>query len=302
MKDSLIFKRFKEFGLSSYEAKCYLSLLEKHTMTVSEVFKLAGIPRANAYEAMEKLLAKGLCISKPGTTKKYSAVDPELLREKFSIKIDMTFNSELKKLDRKKDEVLDQQHQTMSKLSDLVNELLPLYQNSRSNEGPIDYVEILKDPYQTHKKLVYLCQKTEKEIIGLAKPPYISNPEQIQEQFDSQTEQMKKGIAERVIYEIPDDEEEKLKWLEIMELPNATDGDIRVMKNLPVKMIIWDEKIVMFSLEDSFRRLSSVTSVVIEHRALAKGLKMLFESLWIQAENFQSWKAEEIISIRGTHQ
>ena len=78
MKTSIILKRFKELGLSSYEAKAYLSLLERDTLTVPEISKLAGIPRPNTYDDLERLMIKGICISKPGNTKKYSSSDPEL--------------------------------------------------------------------------------------------------------------------------------------------------------------------------------------------------------------------------------
>ncbi|MFQ6105075.1 MAG: helix-turn-helix domain-containing protein [Candidatus Glassbacteria bacterium] len=60
MSNPSVLKRLKELGLTDYEAKSCLSLLEKDTLTVTEVSKIAGIPRANAYEELEKLLVKGL--------------------------------------------------------------------------------------------------------------------------------------------------------------------------------------------------------------------------------------------------
>jgi sugar-specific transcriptional regulator TrmB len=54
--------------LSLYEIKCYFALLERGQSAVSELAKTAGIPRASAYEALEKLRVNGLCIISPGVT------------------------------------------------------------------------------------------------------------------------------------------------------------------------------------------------------------------------------------------
>lgn len=70
---------FGTFGLNTYEAKSYLSLLEKQNLTAVEVSKIAGIPRARVYETLENLLSKGFCNLIAGKVKKYSAADPTVL-------------------------------------------------------------------------------------------------------------------------------------------------------------------------------------------------------------------------------
>jgi sugar-specific transcriptional regulator TrmB len=81
MKHNLVWKNFDRFGLNTYEAKSYLSLLERNSLTAPELSRIAGIPRARIYETLENLIAKGLCNSEKGKVKKYSATNPSVLRD-----------------------------------------------------------------------------------------------------------------------------------------------------------------------------------------------------------------------------
>ena len=51
-----------------------------------------------------------------------------------------------------------------------------------------------------------------------------------------------------------------------------------------MKMAIYDRRISLFALDDPILKRSSLTTVVIEHEALAFGLKMLFECYWSQSK------------------
>ena len=78
---------FESLGLSPNEAKIYQTLVEHGESSISQVATSAQIHRRNAYDAMQRLIDKGLCFqifsSKENT---YNAVDPdkltELLKEK----------------------------------------------------------------------------------------------------------------------------------------------------------------------------------------------------------------------------
>jgi len=63
-----------------------------------------------------------------------------------------------------------------------------------------------------------------------------------------------------------------------------------VLKGLPMKIAIFDSRIVMFALEDPVSGQTSLTTQVVEHHALVKSLKILFETLWEQAEDYHAFK------------
>ncbi len=69
-------------GLSPNEAKIYETLVELGESTVSDVAVAAKIHRRNAYDAMERLINKGLCFQIFSTKENhYNAVDPDKLTE-----------------------------------------------------------------------------------------------------------------------------------------------------------------------------------------------------------------------------
>jgi DNA-binding MarR family transcriptional regulator len=73
---------FEELGLSPNEAKIYETLLQHGESSISAIAIAAKVHRRNAYDAIERLVNKGLCfqIFSP-TENKYNAVDPDKLLE-----------------------------------------------------------------------------------------------------------------------------------------------------------------------------------------------------------------------------
>ncbi len=49
-----------EIGLSRYESRAYVSLLQNQNITAYEISKLSGVPQSKIYETMDKLLSKNL--------------------------------------------------------------------------------------------------------------------------------------------------------------------------------------------------------------------------------------------------
>lgn len=280
----------RELGLSQYEVKCYLSLLERDTLTAAEIARLARIPRPGAYDALEKLTSKGLCTTKPGDTKRYSASDPVVLEEKCIMAVESAVETELRDLKEREKQLRERATGQKEDIGKAIAELKPRYQNSREETSPLDYIEIIKDPYQIHKKFMQLVEAAKEELVGFTKPPYSGTKETIKEQIEQQMRLIKKGLKMRTIWEIPKDEE-MMRWLNAYIAEAAKYGDqMRVMEDLPMKMAILDSRIVILTLEDPVSRQTSVTTQIVEHRALAKTLKLTFETLWAQAEDYHLLK------------
>ena len=69
-------------GLSPNEAKLYESLVEKGESSVSDLAVAAGVHRRNAYDAIQRLIGKGLCFQIVSSGENlYNAADPEKLTE-----------------------------------------------------------------------------------------------------------------------------------------------------------------------------------------------------------------------------
>jgi len=294
MNTPLILETLKNTGLNTYEAKCYLALFERDTLTVHEVSKLAGIPRPNAYEALENLLSKGMCVARPGNTKRYGPSDPAVFREKALWEVSKRMEIELENLKNKEKEILEKANATKDNIYNLTSELEPRYEKSALEVSPLDYIEILKDPLQIHRRVVRLLSEAKEEILAFTKPPYSGPRKRLAEQAVPEKKALQKGVRVRNIYEIPTDKEE-IEW-RFKDIDRAVkDGEeARVMKELPMKMAILDRKTVMLALADPVSKRTSLTTQIVEHRDLANGLRILFETLWEQAEDYHilkdSWR------------
>jgi len=78
---------FESLGLSPNEAKIYEALVEKGESSVSTIAIAAKVHRRNAYDAIQRLIDKGLCFQIFSTSEHtYNAVDPDKLVEVYAEK------------------------------------------------------------------------------------------------------------------------------------------------------------------------------------------------------------------------
>ncbi|MBP9686829.1 MAG: hypothetical protein KBD66_03455 [Candidatus Doudnabacteria bacterium] len=78
---------FESLGLSPNEAKIYENLVEQGESNISKIAVGTNIHRRNAYDAVHRLVEKGLCFQIISSSEnKYNAVDPDKLLELISEK------------------------------------------------------------------------------------------------------------------------------------------------------------------------------------------------------------------------
>lgn len=58
-----ILDELMRLGLSAYEAKAYVALMQSPSVTAYEISKLSGVPQSKIYETMKKLVERGLAIA-----------------------------------------------------------------------------------------------------------------------------------------------------------------------------------------------------------------------------------------------
>lgn len=97
MTDNLsIIQDMKTLGLSEYEVKAYLSLLEQYPVNGYILSKKSGIPRSRIYEVLESLKNKQMVFEEEdGKNILYQPIDPKLLISKFK----QNFNNILSNID-----------------------------------------------------------------------------------------------------------------------------------------------------------------------------------------------------------
>ncbi len=63
-------------GLSEYEAKVYVSLIEKGSSRARKVSMICGVPRTKVYGTLKKLIERGLVVEVPGEPRKFAPTSP----------------------------------------------------------------------------------------------------------------------------------------------------------------------------------------------------------------------------------
>lgn len=71
--------KLQRLGFSSYEAKAYLALVQKHPAHGYEISKISRVPTAKIYETLVRLKHKGAIIDSNTDPVKYYPVPPETL-------------------------------------------------------------------------------------------------------------------------------------------------------------------------------------------------------------------------------
>lgn len=91
--DLLIIEDMKKLGLSEYEVKAYLKLLEQYPVNGYTLSKNSGIPRSRIYEVLDSLKNKQLVFEQiEEKTTLYQPIEPKLLVNKFKNNFDNILN------------------------------------------------------------------------------------------------------------------------------------------------------------------------------------------------------------------
>ena len=256
-------------GLTLNESKTYIALLTKNSLTVGEIAQISRVPRTKLYVVIENLIIKGFCTEKAGDVKRYRAVDPNIV---------------MNKLLKNYQEQLEQKKIFAQKFSNL---FFPIYQQNINKTDPLDYIQVLKEKNRIAEKFRTLEKESNSEILVFTKAPYALHPKDNKDELDS----LKRGVINKSIYEV--EETKQQDFLNLVEIYVETGEEVRISYNLPLKLAIFDEKIVMYTLRDIITMKSSLTSVIVEHPDFAKAFKRIFDSYWQESITLKEFKIKE---------
>jgi HTH-type transcriptional regulator, sugar sensing transcriptional regulator len=266
--------RLLNLGLSEREAKVYITLLRKKGFTTRELQTSVSIPRSKIYEVLSKMISRGICTERIiGKLKYYEAVEPK-----------SAFNRVLEEYNDECREEYEKRKGIITKLTSFLN---PIFEKNKDTVSPLDFVEVYRDSEQIQKKYVQAIKDTKFDFLTFNKGPYVCNtPKRLSEQEREETKLIKRKVICRNIYETH--ELESYEWLrKYIKLQASLGQQARVTKSLPIKMIVCDEKTVIFPLLQTIGESNNITMIFIEHHELAVACKMLFNILWDNAKDIK---------------
>ena len=254
------------FGLSIREANVYSTLFRKKDFTASEIQQLVNIPRTKVYEVLHQLISKGMCVEKKiGRYKKYEVTKPKSV-----------FNELIKDLAEKE-----------NMANNVLKILTSIYEQREERDNPLDYIEVLKDKNQIKERWLTFQKNAKKEILVFNKPPYALS---LAENLNYEVDILRKKIKCRGIYEYMEIMGSKEDQIQTISSSISEGEEARIVRELPMKMSIFDENITMFALSDPISLKPSLTTMIIIHPCFAITLKCVFECLWEKAMTFEDLK------------
>ena len=258
-------------GLTSYEAKAYLTLIRRDSFTAAQVARQSGLPRQRIYDVLGSLVQKGLAVARPGTVVKYAATPPDLA-------IDLLLAAHRDSLAR-----MERDAQQM------VTDLKPAFEEGQEHTDPLEYIEVLRDRRAINERFAEIQANVKKEILVFTKPPYATPPQENVEGLEVIQTHDARSLYEFSVFDDPAVRRGVQRFVEAGE-------QARFVPLLPLKLVIVDETIVMFGMEDPVGGSAELTIVVVEHQSLAKVLKTAFDAIWETGLTFD--QADELISQR----
>lgn len=253
-------------GLTGYQARVYLALIERDHATGAQVARDSGVPRQRIYDVLAGLTQRGLVQPIEGRAVAYTAVDPAAAIERLMAGHRAGFTR------------LEQA------TGQLVEALVPVWAQARELTEPLEYVEVIRDKEALAKRFAEIIAGAEREILSVPKFPYLvgQNPANV----EAVRSLVARGGQVRAIYERTAIQDREL----VLAIQGfvAAGEQVRIAQGVPMRMCIVDGTHVLISLPDPIPGEPSTTNLLIEHPALAQCLIYAFDVIWSQATRFDS--------------
>jgi sugar-specific transcriptional regulator TrmB len=242
-------------GLTTYEARAYVALLGRDSFTAAQIARQAELPRQRIFDVLSSLVETGLASSRPGSVVKYAAVAPDLAVERLVAAHPRNQSD----------------HERSAE--DVIGDLSPIFQSGLSHTDPLEYIEVLRDAGAINERFTELQAAVKREILVFTKPPYAKPPQENVEGLEVTRSHRARSVYEMSAFDDPDVIDGIRRFVDAGE-------EARFVPELPLKLVIIDETIVMFGMQDPVGSGRDLTIMVVEHPSLAQVLKTSFDAYW----------------------
>jgi sugar-specific transcriptional regulator TrmB len=246
-------KAMESLGLTGYEIKVSLSLLELGSMTASDISKKSGVPYSKIYEVLNTLEDKGWLESNSSRPQKFFPKSPLTALEAIRMRIESGI---------KDNESL------------IVSELMPVYEKSGVRERP--EIWVVRGVYNIAAKVSEIIQMCQQELL-IALP-------QVAEDIAKPVQPMLRSLHEKGV---------KIKVLASEETSPETVralsriADVRLKNNMFGGGVIGDSSQVIILLNEGRSDSQNFEPIGIwaDHIGLAGFAEDYFQYLWADASN-----------------
>lgn len=272
-----LISKLQSIGVSGREAEIYIALLQKSDLTAQEIASITSVSYNKVYEVLQGLIKKRMCSENyRNGVKIFNSIEP-------SIAIQNYFSFYDEDLNNKK-----------NIYKEFEEKLVKLYNDKEKNDNPLDYIEVISDRGQAINRFKNIIENAQEEILCFTKAPYVNN--NIEANIEATRKIIQKKVKVKSIYEyyFINNNEEKEEHYDIIRRYNETGEESRVVKELPMKLLVVDNKISMLVLLDKVSFNSGITTIIIRHPSFALTQKAVFNTFWEKALTVEEFGKKEI--------
>jgi len=259
-----------ELGLSGYQVKVLLALVQCGEAKASEISQLSGVPRAKVYSVLDQLVDLGLIDKKPGRPIIYRAKSPKELLNRLRLNLEMEYKEKIGKLERYEREIIQV-------LEDLYS----------PKSEPKELIRVLKVGEPSERETRLLFKEAEREIDIISK---------VFEYYPKVREELMsadgRGVNVKVLLlgrDLLDDRSRRVQETIVKMLRNdLSNVELRFSRTiLPLRGAIIDPSYdyttgkAIFVVEDPRTPLYLRDAAVTENPSLVAGMKKYFDLIWI---------------------
>jgi hypothetical protein len=135
------------------------------------------------------------------------------------------------------------------------------FQAGRAHSDPLEYIEVLRDRGAINERFSELQGAVKDEILVFTKPPYATPPQENVAGIKVARTHVARSIYEHNVLDDPAIASGIARFIEAGE-------EARFVDHVPLKLVIIDEAVVMFGMQDPVAGTEDLTIMVVEHPAL----------------------------------
>jgi sugar-specific transcriptional regulator TrmB len=254
-----------ELGLSRTEGRLYVALAGSGRATAAELARRAGVPRPKAYQALASLEAHGLASSILGRVNHYVARPAD---------------EALPRLLEGLEEAREAAARREAELAGRLAALLPRPAEDVRADAGGDYMEAISGRARLTETLERMVGEATDSVLLMNRPPFlVPRPRWNVAEISA----LRRGVRVRTIY-TPESVADRRR----IEPLVAAGGEVRVLDEVRMKLLICGPDRALISLRDSATGEQSSLSTVVRHPDLVEPLRLLFEQHWSEATPPQS--------------
>ena len=252
-------ERLRGMGFTNYEARIYLALLGEASLTVADIVRKSGVPQPKVYESTRTLTERGFIERVLGNVQSFCAVDPTT-----------AFNNHRERAESE----LERQAREMKALQ----ASLPSADKLAADTWGVRIVQGTANIRAARRELVHSAKE---EVIHFVRPPIWATA-------TPNTAIVSKKLPYRLVRLVEESLLTDPEHGESFSLMAATEEATRVVPQLPMKLIIYDRKTMLFPLQD----VSDGAIMVLPQPNLAEQWAEYANYLWDNAKPYAARKGK----------